>query len=624
MRCMRLCLSVALAMLPVIAGAQQLLPHVVANDNQHSAGVLQHGVLELALEIRNGQWYPAADNGPSVPIEAFAEPGKPVSNPGPLIRVRVGTDIHITIRNTLDKKAAKVFGLRSRPSSEDDGILVPAGSTRNIRFKAGSPGTYFYWATTTDNALGDRGDIDSQLSGALVIDPASPALATTDRVFVLGIWFEDATKINGIEKPEREVFVINGKTWPHTERFNFTVGDTVRWRWINPTTSTHPMHLHGFYYNVTSRGNMEVDTTYTAAERRLVNTELMRVGGTMAMTFVPTKPGNWVFHCHFAFHVAAEAALEHAHTTSDSHAMAGLVLGMHVEPRAGENYAVSTGPRRNLRLLLQSSPKRFGEKPAFGFVLQDGDHVPAADSVALPGPTLLLKRDEPVRITVVNNMKEPGAVHWHGIELESFPDGVPNWSGIGSKLMAPIAPADSFVAEFTPPRSGTFIYHSHLNEGVQINSGMYGALIVVDDPAKFNPDKDKIILVGSGGPGEPAGVDTRGFVNGSKSPPPIMMEAGTTYRLRLINIHPEWRVDFTLGTDTTVATWLPVAKDGADLPASQRMMRSAYLLTGPGETADFEYTPVEAGSLRLTVKTRLSGWVIPVSIEVRKRSALAR
>jgi manganese oxidase len=275
-------------------------------------------------------------------------------------------------------------------------------------------------------------------------------------------------------------------------------------------------------------------------------------------------------------------------------------------------------------LLLQSSPKRFGEKPAFGFVLQDGDHVPAADSVALPGPTLLLKRDEPVRITVVNNMKEPGAVHWHGIELESFPDGVPNWSGIGSKLMAPIAPADSFVAEFTPPRSGTFIYHSHLNEGVQINSGMYGALIVVDDPAKFNPDKDKIILVGSGGPGEPAGVDTRGFVNGSKSPPPIMMEAGTTYRLRLINIHPEWRVDFTLGTDTTVATWLPVAKDGADLPASQRMMRSAYLLTGPGETADFEYTPVEAGSLRLTVKTRLSGWVIPVSIEVRKRSALAR
>ncbi|HET7470063.1 MAG TPA: hypothetical protein VFJ81_10330, partial [Gemmatimonadales bacterium] len=60
-----------------------------------------------------------------------------------------------------------------------------------------------------------------------------------------------------------------------------------------------------------------------------------------------------------------------------------------------------------------------------------------------------------------------------------------------------------------------------------------------------------------------------------------------------------------------------VAKDGADLPLSQRGARPAWLLTGPGETADFEYTPRARGDLRLEVKTLLPGWIIPVLVRVR-------
>jgi hypothetical protein len=395
------------------------------------------------------------------------------------------------------------------------------------------------------------------------------------------------------------------------------------------------MHLHGFYYSVNSRGAMGADTIYTSDERRLVNTELMRVGSTMAVTWVPQKPGNWVFHCHFAFHVSDEAVLEPQakaasgsapdHAGHRAHAMAGLVIGIHVNPRPGDTRVASTEPRRRLRLLLQTTPKKFGDKPAIGFVLQDGDKEPKRDSVSLPGPTLLLKRGQPVRITVVNHLAEPSAVHWHGIELESFPDGVPNWSGIGKSVMAPIAPADSFVAEFTPPRSGTFMYHSHLNESTQINSGMYGALLVVDDPAKFDDARDKVILVGGGGPQPAPGMDTRGFVNGSATPRPLLLEAGTTYRMRLINIHPDWRVEFALGTDTTLAQWRPVSKDGADLPKSQTTPRAAYLLTGPGETADFEFTPLNPGFMRLQVRTRIAGWNVPldVFISAPKRAAVS-
>ena len=621
------------AFLPCSIGAQSTLERITSNDNRTPAGTLRNGVLTLTLEVRNGRWYPEADTGASVPIQAFAEPGKAASTPGPLIRVPEGTEIHLTLRNNLDSVSARVFGLHTRPGMNDAGVVVPAKASATVQFTAGAAGTYYYWGTTSDRSLRRRRGAESQLSGALVIDPRSAPRTAKDRVFVLGIWNELASNVNGVEQPEREVLVINGKSWPHTERFNFTVGDTVRWRWVNPSQSTHPMHLHGFYYNVTSRGSMSADTLYHSAQHRVVNTELMDFGGTMAMNWVPEKPGNWVFHCHFAFHVSEENALvpppkpasggEHAHADMP-HKMAGLVLGIHVAPRPGEQYAQSTEPRRNMRLLLQSSPKRFVNEPAYGFVLQDGATLPKLDSVAMPGPTLLLKRGQPVRITVVNNLKQSSAVHWHGIELESFPDGVPNWSGMGTKLMPPIAPKDSFIAEFTPPRTGTFMYHSHLNEGTQMNSGMYGALIVVDDPAKFDPAKEKIILVGGGGPAPPGG-DTRGFVNGSDTPEPLRLDVGSTYRLRLINIHPDWRVEFSLGGDTTVAKWRAVAKDGADLPASQATLRSAYLLTGPGETADFDFTPTQPGYMRLQVRTRVAGWNVPVDVFVSepKRTAAA-
>lgn len=600
-------------------------PRVLSNDNRAPAGRLANGVLTVTLEIRDGEWYPESDSGSHVPIQAFAEAGHAPSTPGPVLRVPEGTELRITLRNQLTK-SARILGLGTRPMPPNDGIVVAAQHDTTIQFLAGAPGTYYYWGTTRDNGLEERTAKESQLSGAFIVDPKSPADRKPDRIMIIGLMDLAASTVDGVEKPARTVFVINGKSWPHTEQFTFTVGDTVRWRVMNPTSSTHPMHLHGFYYSVHSVGTMREDNIYKPEDVRTVNTELMRVGETMLMSFVPQKPGNWLFHCHFAFHVSNEASLDppvinasdtHAH---EMHKMAGLVIGIHVNPRKGETYARSAEAPRNLRLLLQSAPKRFGDKPAYGFVLQDGANEPRRDSVSLPGPLLLLKRGQPVRITVVNHLNEPSGIHWHGIELESFPDGVPGWSGMGNQIMQPIAPADSFIAEFTPPRSGTFIYHSHLNEGVQINSGMYGAIVVVDDPAKYDPSVDKIILAGGGGPQPTPTSDFPGAVNGSPFPEPLNMEVGKTYRLRLINIHPEWRVEFSLGTDTTTAQWKPIAKDGADLPASQSRLRPAYLQTGPGETADFEFTPTTAEDLRLLVKTRLSGWIVPVSVFVRAAS----
>ena len=62
---------------------------------------------------------------------------------------------------------------------------------------------------------------------------------------------------------------INGLSWPHTERLQYTQGDSIRWRVINFTELDHPMHLHGFYFRVNSHGNGVTDPVYTASQRRM-------------------------------------------------------------------------------------------------------------------------------------------------------------------------------------------------------------------------------------------------------------------------------------------------------------------------------------------------------------------
>jgi FtsP/CotA-like multicopper oxidase with cupredoxin domain len=183
------------------------------------------------------------------------------------------------------------------------------------------------------------------------------------------------------------------------------------------------------------------------------------------------------------------------------------------------------------------------------------------------------------------------------------------------RLAPQIQPADSFIAEFTPPRAGTFIYHSHMNELMQTNSGMYGVLMVTDSVRPFDPRIDKIILVGGGGPGNAESRST-GMVNGTAFPQ-LELTAGSTYRLHIVQIHPQGVVAFRLGTDTTVAQWTPVAKDGADLPPEQSSERAAYTLMGAGETGEFLFTPRKPGLMKLNIQTRAPGWHVPLLIFVR-------
>lgn len=105
----------------------------------------------------------------------------------------------------------------------------------------------------------------------------------------------------------------------------------------------------------------------------------------------------------------------------------------------------------------------------------------------VPGPVLKAKKGDRVTIKLKNNLEEPTIIHWHGIRLPAAMDG----TGVVQK---PVAPGEEFEYSFVVPDAGTYWYHSHYNETVQMERGMYGALIVEDDTDPVM-DGEKIFLV---------------------------------------------------------------------------------------------------------------------------------
>ena len=600
----------------------RLPPAVHINDNRHAAGTLANGVLTLRLESRLAQWYPDGDDAPGAEVPALGELGGQPDIPAPLIRVPARTEVALSIHNSVPGAQLTVHGLYARPlptGGLPDTVVVPPGETRTVRFRLDEPGTFSYWGTTTGRSFAGRTHEDAQLSGAIVVDPPGRA-AAADRILVIGEW-ADTLGSETVRFRNRLLLVVNGRSWPHTERLLYTVGDTARLRVINLSADVHPMHLHGFFFSVDSRGDGAGDSTYAPQDRDTVVTELLRPLGTMTITWVPDRAGNWLFHCHVPQHFGPRGSLGMAipGTAPDmipaapaaghhrGRGMNGLVVGITVRPRPGQAFPETsdTGRRRHLRLVARANVGSTPDWPFYAFALQEGAVEPPPDSGHQAGPPIVLTRGEPVSIMVVNRTPEATAVHWHGIELESYYDGVAGFSGTDTHPAPAIAPGDSFEAQFTPPRAGTFIYHTHVDELRQEPAGLSGPLLVLEPGSRYDTTVDRAILISS--PEDPKSDAHAILWNGSLTPAPLSVRVGVPMRLRFINItvgRPGIRLELLSGTD--LATWRVIAKDGATRPASRAGPRPGRQMISIGETVDVEITPAAPGDLRVEVRTAQS------------------
>ncbi len=109
-----------------------------------------------------------------------------------------------------------------------------------------------------------------------------------------------------------------------------------------------------------------------------------------------------------------------------------------------------------------------------------------------PGPTIECVEGDKVRVFVTNKLPEHTTVHWHGLIV---PNGM---DGVGGLTQPQIKPGQTFVYEFVIKQSGTFMYHPHADEMVQMAMGMMGNFVVHPrDPNLHRVDRDFVFIMQS-------------------------------------------------------------------------------------------------------------------------------
>jgi len=107
-----------------------------------------------------------------------------------------------------------------------------------------------------------------------------------------------------------------------------------------------------------------------------------------------------------------------------------------------------------------------------------------------PGPTIEAVEGDRIRILVTNRLPEHTTIHWHGILLPSGMDGV------GGLSQPQIGPGETFAYEFTLNQHGTYMYHPHADEMVQLAVGMMGMFIIHPKHGEAVPiDRDYAFLL---------------------------------------------------------------------------------------------------------------------------------
>src|SRR6185312_16155297 len=242
----------------IAAGIPAALPLVRPNSNTASAGTLHNGVLTLELEAKQSLWRfnPAL---PPMTLAVFSEAGKAPLMPGPFVRVPAGTQLHLTIRNSLDKPLTFMLPQALHGGADQikaiDSVVIAPGAIDSLSVRATVPGGYVYHAGIPDGAT-KISHMAGALVGTIVVDSVGTPAKAIEPVFVI-MATEDApssacddttTGPNPLAecKGRRFMYTINGVEWPETPRMHATVGDSLHWRVINGSAQVHPMHLHGF------------------------------------------------------------------------------------------------------------------------------------------------------------------------------------------------------------------------------------------------------------------------------------------------------------------------------------------------------------------------------------------
>jgi FtsP/CotA-like multicopper oxidase with cupredoxin domain len=244
-------------------------------------------------------------------IQWETEPGKRVEGwayngqvPGPMIRVKEGDRVRVTLTNNLNESTAIHFHGLELPNDQDGVPFitqppVKPGQTYVYEFTAplGNAGSHMYHSH--HNAAKQVG---LGLLGAFIVEPRKPrAIEKVDVDYTM------------ILNDGMHGYTLNGKGFPATEPIVAKLGQKVRIRFMNEGMMIHPMHLHGMHMTVIDKDGWAQPAPWKC------DTLNVAPGERWDVIVNCNNPGTWAFHCHILPHAESE------------HGMFGMVTALIVE-----------------------------------------------------------------------------------------------------------------------------------------------------------------------------------------------------------------------------------------------------------------------------------------------------
>jgi len=264
------------------AGVLAFPAETEALGNQPLEPVVEGGVKAFELTATEVQW----ETEPGVFIDGMAFNGQ---IPGPELRVNPGDRVRIVVRNEMTQPTTMHLHGVTVPN-EMDGVpyitqdpIMPGGFF-TYEFDVVDPaGMYVYHSHFNSTEQVGRG-----LYGALYIEPRGGF----DRLYG-GVDVEQTMFLG--DGPTG--FVLNGKGFPATQPIVAELGDDVLIHLSNDGAQIHPMHLHGYHFQVVAEDGFVLEQPYMA------DTLAVAPGQRFDILVKADYPGVWAYHCHILPHV---------------------------------------------------------------------------------------------------------------------------------------------------------------------------------------------------------------------------------------------------------------------------------------------------------------------------------
>jgi FtsP/CotA-like multicopper oxidase with cupredoxin domain len=259
------------------AGVEAFPAETEAQGNQPLEPTVENGVKVFELTAEEVQW----ETKPGVFVDAMGFNG---TVPGPEIRVNEGDEVRIIVRNELSQPTTMHLhgvtlpnGMDGVPYITQDPIL-PGGFFTYEFEVVDPPGMYVYHSHfNPERRRGPCGAFSSSQGG------------TGPGVRGVGVEHLFSGRPDG--------YVLNGKDFPGTQPIVAELGDDVLIHLSNDGAQIHPMHLHGYHFQVVAQDGFVLEQPYMA------DTLAVAPGDRFDILVKAEYPGVWAYHCHILPHV---------------------------------------------------------------------------------------------------------------------------------------------------------------------------------------------------------------------------------------------------------------------------------------------------------------------------------